>query len=732
MTSKRSFINIMKEDVKRRIWPIALSVIGFFFALPVLALIKVEDHLESLREGWDTLYSLQVSYARYTLGPENGFAITGLIIMAALNAIHGMKYLHSRQEADFYGSIPMLRTEKFAAAYINGIIIAIIPYWINQIIAAIIGSANGLITPAGFMFGIQTMLLETAGFLLIYSFIIIAAVLTGHTAVTVAGAVVLLFAPLAYIALIDGYSQTFFITRYQSLFYLNYYWFSPVTLVFEMLTTYTNDLNNGGAFSTYSYQIFSLIAAVICVALSVILYFLTRWLIMRRPAEAAGRAMAFDKTKPVIKVIIMIPVTLALGLFFPSLSSANGSRTYAWLVFGLIMGILLSHSVIEIIYEFDFKACAKHIPSGIVAAVITALTVSFFVFDFTGFDTKLPDKGKIETAAVYLPGIDNGDYYAHYDYMFYNGQRYSPNESDVKLDGMNLTDIDDVYTLAEAGCDYARKFRWRGSSPKKETAYEDTPSYIEVSVALKKHSGKEYRRSYYIDKNDAANYEALSRIYDTDEYKEHTYDIYTMDEDFYAEKLAGCVQMIRYSGSIYSDGIEPTSDAEVKAIMDAMKKDTRKLDLDYLREEVPIGYLYIDTMTEEKFMSKVNGRPAYYSDEYTLGYLYPSFTETLALLDKYGMKVVGMPEAEDVEFIINVKYTDDDEDISERIEDRTEIEKLLPELVDNDNVYVNYALIDTDSQTNYEVHLKKGFMNKYGLNEDDYYGTEILNCQKKL
>lgn len=732
MTSKRSFTNILKEDVKRRIWPIALSIIGFFFALPVLALIKAEDHLMSLREGWDTLYSLQLSYARYTLGPENGFAITGLIIMAALNAIHGMKYLHSRQEADFYGSIPMLRTEKFAAAYINGIIIAIIPYWINQIIAAVIGSANGLITPSGFMFGIQTMLLETAGFLLIYSFIIIAALLTGHTAVTVAGAVVLLFAPLAYIALIDGYSNIFFITRYQSPFFLNYYWFSPVTLVFEMLTTYTDDPGYGGALSAYSYQLFSLIAAVICVALTVILYFLARWLIVRRPAEAAGKAMAFEKTKPVIKVIIMIPTALAFGLFFPSLSSGNGSSTYAWLVFGLITGLFLSHGVIEIIYEFDFKAWVKQIPSGIVAAAITAFFAAFFVFDFIGYDTKLPDKGKIETAAVYLPGIDNGDYYTHYNYMFYNGQRYSPDESDVRLDGMNLTDIDDVYTLAGSGCDYAKQFRWRGSGPEKDMSYEDTPSYIELSVALKKRSGGEFRRSYYIDKNDAANYEALSRIYDTDEYKENTYDIYTMDEDFYAEKLAGCVRVINYNSSIYSDSIEPTSDAEVKAIIDAMKKDTRKLDLDYLREEAPIGYLYVDTMTENKFMSKVNGRPAYDSDEYTLGYLYPSFTETLALLDKYGMKVVGMPEAEDVEFIINVKYTDDDEDISERIEDRSEIEKLLPELVDNDNVYVNYALIDTDNETNYEVHLKKTFMNKYGLNEDDYYGTVILNCQKKL
>ena len=110
---------MLTEDLKRRIWPLALSLTGFFFALPVLALIKAEDHLNSLHLGYDNLASLRISYARFTLGGSNGFVIAGLMIMAVLNAVHGMKYLHSRQEADFYGSVPVLRTSKFAAAYIK-------------------------------------------------------------------------------------------------------------------------------------------------------------------------------------------------------------------------------------------------------------------------------------------------------------------------------------------------------------------------------------------------------------------------------------------------------------------------------------------------------------------------------------------------------------------------------------------------------------------------------------
>ena len=35
MTSKNLFFNLMKEDLKRRLWAVALTFLTFFFALPV-------------------------------------------------------------------------------------------------------------------------------------------------------------------------------------------------------------------------------------------------------------------------------------------------------------------------------------------------------------------------------------------------------------------------------------------------------------------------------------------------------------------------------------------------------------------------------------------------------------------------------------------------------------------------------------------------------------------------
>ena len=686
MTSKRSFINMLTEDLKRRIWPLALSLTGFFFALPVLALIKAEDHLNSLHLGYDNLASLRISYARFTLGGSNGFVIAGLMIMAVLNAVHGMKYLHSRQEADFYGSVPVLRTSKFAAAYINGILIALIPYLLMYVFAVIIGVTNGLLTPEGLSFGIRTVLLETAGFLLIYSFVIIAAILTGHNAVTLAGAAVLLFVPEAYVLLLEGYATDYFVTKYSTdpgrTAYL-----SPVTLFFKMLAV--DDVYSSAYMTPLSYPVSSFVIAFICAAVTVCLFFVSRWLIKQRPAEAAGKAMAFDKTKSVIKIIIMIPVAMAFGAFFPSLN--EGGSTYAWLIFGLVVGLILAHSVIEIIYEFDFKACIRHIPSAIISAVITSAIVSFFVFDPLGYDTKLPGKESLESAAVYLPGINSS--YATYDFTY----AADITEADLRMNKMILTDIEDVYTLAEAGTEFAKEYRWRGKNPPELNAGGSASRYVEITVLLRKKNGGEFRRSYYFDREDPDNIRALCHIYDTEEYKKNTYDIFMEEERL--EKYNIDIQTLSFESGRYSDSLK-LSDAEIKELCDTLAEETKGLSVEYLESEAPVGYISLDTKPSDD---------ATYNSIYTvpLGHVYPSFTETLALLNKYGFKAYGKPEASEIDYILQLIYRDDGTDISERIDNASEIEELLPELISQDYASVNYAMLDVDNNANFEVHYRK-------------------------
>ena len=694
MTSKRSFINIAKEDLKRRVWPIALALVGFFFALPVLALIKVEDHLSSLENGLDTLLSLQYSFASFALGPRNSLAVIGLIIMAVLNGMHGMKYLHNKQEMDFYGSVPMLRTEKFAAAYLNGILITAIPYVIMFLLAAVFGATNGLLTGAGFFYGVQTVLILLCSYVLIYSFVVLAAVLTGHGAVTLAASGVLTMGLLIYELLFEAYGTSFFMSKYDTFDIDKVAWLSPFTALAYMIDTPSSRKY------IYYYMTGNYVAAVTGLIVAAALFILCMVLIKKRPAESAGKAMAFEITKPVVKVFIMVPVALAFGLMFPSISNSN---VYRWLVFGIIVGTVIAHAVIEIIYEFDFKACTKHLPSMIAGGIITVLIVCVFIFDPFGYDIGLPKKENIVSAAVYADGINSGSYYVM-DYRY--DEDYMSEEERV-MKKMMLKDIDDVYVLAQKGCEFAKANRMQRRSLGEDFLFaERDPEPVRLAVNMRLRSGKEVKRTFYLDTEDAEGYEAFKRIYDTDEYKNMEYFLLS-DE---MGPIEDRIQYISYGTGDYADSTAHMSREEIQQFLDTLKEETRALTLDTLKDEVPIGLI------EANVMDDMPGFRDAYSVE--IGYVYPSFAKTIALLEKHDIETGKNRTADDISYIKKTTWSDDYESSQdEKIEDKAEIAALLPKLVSTRFSGINYAVCKVSGETDYQIYNNDGSCGDYVLKE---------------
>ena len=43
MTSKNLFFNLMREDLKRRLWAVALTFLTFFFSLPVAVALTLSE-----------------------------------------------------------------------------------------------------------------------------------------------------------------------------------------------------------------------------------------------------------------------------------------------------------------------------------------------------------------------------------------------------------------------------------------------------------------------------------------------------------------------------------------------------------------------------------------------------------------------------------------------------------------------------------------------------------------
>ncbi len=670
MTSKRSFINIMKEDMKLRLWPLALATVGFFFALPVPALIKLEDRIDMA----GALEFMQYDFAKNILGPTNFLVIFGLVIMAVISSMQGMKYLHNKGETDFYGSIPVLRSSKFAAAYVNGILITLVPYLVMQLVAAILGAAKGSLTPAGYLYGLKTAFILMCSYLLIYTIIVLAAILTGHGAVTVCASFVLLFGLEIYAMLAEGFSTNFWVTKYSTedptfLMYL-----CPFTLL-----TFSLDELDPIPYA-YDYLPWSYRAAYGILLTALLLFGLCMYLIKKRPAESAGRAMAFAGTKPIIKVLIMIPVSLTFGIMFSSISEHGA---YRWLAFGIIIGLILSHAVVEIIYEFDFKACAKHLRSALIAAVITAIIVCIFVFDPFGYDSRLPKEDQIQSAAVYVEGLDNGPYTRSYRWDL-----ETLSESDRILKEMDLNDTGSAYALAKAGRDNAALYRMKDGGPIMGSL---------VSFDLKLKSGKDFKRSYYLDLSDPELYGIFEKLYNTEEYKNAAY--YALSEDRLPDLKD--ITYFTYETADNAKIISDLDERQKQVLIDAISADIRSLTLDDLKADAPVGRLSANV----EFKS-VQGNPD--SGELELGYVYPSFERTLSLLSDFGADTHNVLRADQIRSIEVSSWDEEafDEMTLDVIVDPEEIEKLVPDLVLDYYSTVNQAVFGVDRDQTYTVSFK--------------------------
>ena len=116
-----------------------------------------------------------------------------------------------------------------------------------------------------------------------------------------------------------------------------------------------------------------------------------------RPSEAAGKAMAFSKSKAPIRILLVLLGGMAGGWFFWTLQSQ-----VKWGLFGTAAGILLVHCMVEIIYHFDFKKLFSHKMQLALCLGAGMLFFCSFRYDWYGYDSYVPSQEEIASASVDL------------------------------------------------------------------------------------------------------------------------------------------------------------------------------------------------------------------------------------------------------------------------------------------------------------------------------------------
>lgn len=513
MMSKNSYSasNLWKENLKHKLWAIALSLLFAFFEY-IVAAAGVNSADSAYHHGFVNQY---LTITRVT---GNIIAVFMYMFLGLLLGISSFSYLFNERETAFYHSLPIKKNKLYVINVVNSILIVAIPAIVmSELGALIVGTVHGermtLIT-----WTFVYTLIQLVFFICSYMTAMIAAQLTGNIGTAIAAALVFI-----------GYGPAIYVVYHtlMGVFETSFYDFS-ITSMDEALRFspalygFAHETKLMGSGREFSYYI---PAAII---ISILLFCLGYFLYSKRPSEAAGHAMAFNITKGPVKVLVTIPVGILFGLVFGMSFSTSRHIGNGWALFGIAVGFLLCYAIMEIIYNSDFKKLFSHKITLFVSLAVTYLIFSIFAFDLFGYDSYIPSESSIKSASIVSDELefeynrcatsnDNGDI-EMFDAGTYNNSINALNYAKVALDTTTFADKKDIRAIAKACV---------SSKSERDTSYaylndsHTTVVYIKWNLT----SGRSVYRKYYVERDTIKKY--CENIYNSKDYLQEKYKVMT-------------------------------------------------------------------------------------------------------------------------------------------------------------------------------------------------------------
>ncbi len=703
MTSKNLFFKLMKEDIKRRVWAIGLAFLSFFLWMPVAGAMEVSN-LQKRYQNW-VLNALptdsmtpEMRYldnlteaAKDLVGVLNPMNITSICVASIVLALTGFLYLHSKKQMDFYHSIPVKREVIFAAKYVNGFLIIAGTYLTNMILAMGVFAVNGM--PIGELvpMGLTAFLVHMGGFLINYGLMAVAVMLTGNFFVSILGGMVLFAYLPAIIGLMIGMMELFFVTmNFRGLELENLLYKTTPIAYYIMRVTEMSDSRLTAAELTSMQFSFIGISMVVGLVMALVAMFLYK----KRPSESAGKAMAFRISRAPIKILIVTPMTIAVAILF-----WNIYYSLPWAIFGFVFGLVITHSIIEIIYHFEFRKLFANLPQMGISAVAALMIIAVFRYDLIRYDSFMPSENNFEYASVMAYGLDDWNDYG-LPYKLENKDDYNWNymsHADYAANNMKITDYEIIRSLTEAGimtAEHEKECKYSGREIYQERNMEHLWTNTEIVFHMK--NGKTVARNYYLDVT--ALRETFDKMYASKEYKEGIYPVMALK----AENLSGVYE------SMYNEILEVTTEpVAIAELLETYKEELTALTLAEREKEIPVTSLRFLTLEEEQYLKYVT---ASRKDNYTGDFMiedmnkvnffpvYPSFTKTLALLEEAGIDHVGRMELDNVLRIEIQSYLEAKEDatfiesVDGKVTTVNTVDTIYPQAVSYENGYRTFTL----------------------------------------
>lgn len=671
MTSKNCFSKMIVRDLKERgVWLIS-SIILFLLIYPVQILMSL-DAIASYMKGEEEFYSRITEQFSSLISFGNGIMYVVIVIMAFLLAMSGFWYVYSGVKTDFYHSLPIKREKLFLERYVTGILIFIVPYFISLILGYGAGIMKGAGTSGILNLCAKGFVTNVVLFLLLYNLAVLGVLLTGNLFTGVLAYGAFLIYGILLESTISLTKYTFFTTyiensRLSQSFEGKFGKLSPL-YVFDMILS-----NNKISMKDVS----------VVFGISVLFLVICMFVYKIRPTEAYHKSIAFKKLQPIIKVVVVLPVSACVGI----LSSEIVGQNFIWYVGGLLVTAVLLSFAMEFLYYLDIRECIRpKISTGLILGMLVIMAVALKL-DLIGFDTYLPKESRVKNMSIYINGLNSC-----YDYPEGAGEMYGTTSF---LQNTRIKEFDAIYQLAKKAVAIQKEDKRTANS--EMTDSEEL--YFSVRYEMK--NGKEVYRGYCIPK-DEENLKLIADIYDNWEFKRQVLPVeYVKEEKISSLDIA----------DLQSSHTSELSKETIKSLFKTCKNEWESATYEQLSNDKVLGFLrfYLDYDRE-------NGD--YYSGSRCVSVpVYSSFQQTRKLLEQNGCKMMTFEDYDKVERIEISQYDDKAGDLGAilNVTDENQIREILEALYITDN-----SEIFDISTISYQIEVQIDWKSEVFTNTDGF------------
>lgn len=527
---------LMKE-ILRMYWyiPTVAFVLYFFTGIiPILSNISNTNSID---------YYIHESLRHMNL-------IYTFIMCAAplLTAVLMMSFLHKESKALMIHIQPLSKNRIFNSYYISGWLMCVTPILLTAGLYILLAFRIEELTRFDVAFWLFSSIAVTTWF---YGITVLAGTLTGTGVMNLLAASVLMVIFPLLMSVASAYCSVF----------MSGYYKMPEGL------TYAAENYNPVLNMLFRYENESITAFVVYFIIGVAVSVLGRLIYKTRKLERIGNTTLSKVFEEIMTYLVVFVGMSAFGLLMRTFSSSE-----ALVVFGMIIGMLLTFLIVKIIVNRSVKILNRDfVRSLAVYIVIAAVFMALTIFDITGFSKRVPEINEVKS--VEMRGVASlYDSFADYRFIaeenLNSDRQFKSEESIEKIVKLHSYIIDEELYQPEAaegaevydldgkpvgiGNEYIH-IKYNLENGRTLERMYDVSMNQEVAEMLDEiFTGEEYREksrlSSYINmkKIDYIQITGLTEeyydsYYDTDEYYEKSY--HSQGEEGYVETVTNNVSM---------------------------------------------------------------------------------------------------------------------------------------------------------------------------------------------